>query len=158
MNTKGIRILDKEDNHVSVELKDILAEIDGGGKFYWSILFFGGLGNLEKRHMTIPEFMKNVNESKNGLNLTWEDLNQLASLFWEIIDIVIIGSKDAVNLHRYEDDEAMYQSCDIVIVKFDSSYWEVFSINAGLIDTLSKKFMKIKPLKPDFQNENGTID
>lgn len=150
MKTKGIRILDKEDNHVSVELKDILEEFDGS-KLNWSILFFSGLGDLKKWNTTIPEFMKKSNESENGLYISWKDLNNLTVLFWEIIDIVIIGNEDIMGLRRYEDDETMYDSSDIVIVKFDSSYWEVFSKDPKLLQKLSMKFKKTLVLKSDFE-------
>jgi len=149
METKGIRILDKENNHVSVDLKDILVEIDGE-QFNWSMLYFDGMGHLGKWG-TIPDFEEMVNESENGLFISWKDLNELANLFREIIDIIIIGCKDTKQLMRYEEDEKMYRSCDIVIVKFDSCFWEVFAYDQQLIKRFSKKFNKIKWLEPDFE-------
>ena len=35
----GIRILDREDHFVTVELRDILPEVQNGDKFFWSILY-----------------------------------------------------------------------------------------------------------------------
>ena len=47
----------------------------------------------------------------------------------------------------------MYENCDIVIEKLDSSFWEVFSKNTDLIKRLSSKFKHVKFLESDFQNE-----
>lgn len=151
MKTKGIRILDKENNHVSVDLTDILMGVADGNELYWSILFIDAIGHLGKWG-TIPDFEKRVNDSEKGLFMSWEDLNELSNLFEEIVDIIIIASPNSKNLKRYQDDEKMYQSCDIVIVKFDSSFWEVFSNNPKFIEGLSNKFNKVFPLQPNFQN------
>lgn len=154
METQGIRILDTENNLVSVDLKDILIEIDGS-RLHWSILYFDGLGALQKWH-SISAFELNVNKSEKGLFISWKDLNELANQLWEIIDIIIIGCKDEKLLLRYENDETMYRSCDIVIVKFDSCFWEVFSKDQQLIQKLSKKFKDIEWLDPDFNNRNSS--
>lgn len=148
MKTKGIRILDTENHLVSVCLRDILEEIDGVG-YIWSILFFDGMGSL-KNWNSLDDFEKEVNESARGLFINWKDLNELAGQFDEIIDILIIGSKDEEILMRYEDSEMMYRSCDFVINKFDSSYWEVFSNNPKFIQKISLKFKLIEWIKPDF--------
>ena len=57
MKTKGIRILDKINNTVSVELSDILHEIPDGDSFYWSILYLYATGNLGEEQ-SIPDFEK----------------------------------------------------------------------------------------------------
>ncbi len=148
LNTIGIRILDVENHLVSVYLKDILEEIDGAN-YFWSILFFDGMGLL-KNWNSLDDFENNVNKSEKGLFINWKDLNDLANQFDEIIDILIIGSKNQKVLVRYDDSEEMYKSCDFVINKFDSSYWEVFSNDQRFIQKFSEKFKKIKWLKPDF--------
>ena len=148
METQGIRILDTENHFVSVSLKDILEEIDGT-EYLWSILFFDGMGSL-KNWNSLDDFEKETNKSTRGLFINWKDLNDLANQFDEIIDILIIGSKNEEVLKRYEDSEMMYRLCDFVINKFDSSYWEVFSADQNFIQNLSKKFKKIEFLKPNF--------
>jgi hypothetical protein len=54
---------------------------------------------------------------------------------------------------RYETDQIMYESCDIVIEMFDSCFWEVFSKDEDIINRLASKFKETKFLKPDFKKE-----
>jgi len=42
------------------------------------------------------------------------------------MDIVIIGCAEENSLRRYEDDQRMYENCDIVIEMLDSAYWGFF--------------------------------
>ena len=67
------------------------------------------------------------------------------------MDITLIGCKNETLLHRYDEDQDMYETCDIVIEMFDSNFWEVFSKDESLIDRLAKKFKEIKFLEPDFE-------
>lgn len=59
MKTKGIRILDKKNNIVSVELLDILSEISEGNSFCWSILYLYATGHLSE-HKSMPAFEEEI--------------------------------------------------------------------------------------------------
>src|ERR1700733_7532591 len=126
MKTKGIRILDKELKVVSVTLLDIIQEIDYGNQIHWSILHLYASGSLGEGR-TMLELQKQIRTSDKGLSLSWEELNSLAHKFYEIMDILIIGCRDQKFLQRYEHDQEMYETCDIVIEMADSCYWEIFS-------------------------------
>ena len=62
------------------------------------------------------------------------------------MDIIVIGSKDKDSLHRYDNDQEMYESCDIVIEMVDSNFWEVFSKDPSLIARLKAKFKETELL------------
>ncbi len=131
--TKGIRILDKNNRIVCVELPDILKEIQHGRSLHWSILYLQSTGHLGEGR-SIPIFEDQIIESKIGFFIDWDDLNLLSHKFYDLMDIVLIGCKDKTSLHRYDDDQEMYETCDIVIEMFDSCYWEVFSKDVNLIN------------------------
>lgn len=141
--TYGIRILDKENRVVIVNLPDILCEIQNGNQFHWSILYLYTTGNLGEGK-SIPEFEDQILESDRGFFLSWKDLNTLAEKFEQIYDIVILGSMNEDVIKRYNTDEEMYEACDIVIVMFDSSFWEVFAKDKGLIERWAKKFKDVE--------------
>ena len=150
MTSKGIRILDKNNRVVCVKLSDILGEIQDENAFHWSILHLYASGNLGEGK-SIPIFQKQIYNSENGLFIEWNDLKLLSTKFYEIIDMLIIGCSNKNALHRYNRDQEMYETCDIVIEMFDSCYWEVFSKDETLINKLTKKFKKVEFLKTDFQ-------
>jgi len=150
MKTKGLRISDKKNNIVSVELSDILKEITRGNSFYWSILYLYGTGCLDDGQ-PMPAFEEKIKRAKNGFVLTWEELNNLAEKFWDLVDITIIGSKDKSLVKRFDNDEEMHEKCDIVIEMIDSGYWEIFAKDLDLIFRLKNKFKETELLDPNFE-------
>jgi hypothetical protein len=153
MRTNGIRILDKNKRKVSVELEDLFEEIRNGNLLEWTILYFYGIVKLNNGK-SVPEFEDEINKSSKGLLINWKDLNELAANFLDVYDILIIGCKDSSKLIRYENDQIMYETCDIVIEMFDSSFWEVFSNDESLIKRLAEKFNEIQYLKTNFKKTN----
>jgi hypothetical protein len=150
MKTKGIRISDAINNVISVEIKDILEESQNGHLFYWSILFFYGSGHLD-RGKSIVTFAEDIRKNERGFPLTWDELMELIKCFYDVWDITIIGSKDPLLIRKFDSDQEMYESCDIVIEMIDSSYWEVFSKDGNLINRLDAKFKNTKLLESDFE-------
>ena len=146
MKTRRIRIHDKKNNIISVELPQILIEIQNGQSYFWSILYIYGSGHLEE-NKSIKNFEKQVQILENGFYISWEQLNDLSTKFWDLIDITIIASKEEKKLRRFESDEKMYETCDFVIEMIDSNYWEVSSKDAEFILRLSKKFKKVELLE-----------
>lgn len=87
---------------------------------------------------SIPVFQKEIRTSEKGLYISWDELNLLSRILYEVIDLIAIGCKDINLLHRYDNDQDMYESCDIVIEMFDSCFWEVFSQDETFIQRLAK--------------------
>ena len=68
----------------------------------------------------------------------------------------IIACKVKEHLHRYKEDQRMYENCDIVVEMIDGGSWEIFSKNTPWIDRLAKKYNQVEFLKPDFQGSKNT--
>ena len=149
MKTKGIRVVDKENGHICVNLSDILKEISEGDSYFWSILYLYAFGYKGDMASKISE--DKINKSERGVLITWKDLNFFSLQYDQFIDATIIGCKDQTILKRYPEQE-MYETCDIVIVMFDSSYWEIFSKDESLINRLANKFKEVELLESDFLN------
>ena len=147
MNNRGIRILDNVNGHVSVRLPDVLEEIHSGDQLHWSILYLWAIGDLGNVDQT------EISHYDRGLIISWADLNRLAQNIYQTIDLVLIGDKNESFLHRYESDEIMHRTCHVVIEMIDSSYWEIFSVDNGLIDRLVKKFKQI-----EFIEDRGPLE
>jgi hypothetical protein len=148
MKTYGIRILDKCNRIVSVTFQEILGEIKGGNLFRWSLLYFYGRGHL-KNGKSMSFFEEEVNNSEHGTLFSWDSLLEFAESLDEVIDMLIIASKDPLSIVRYSNDQAMYEACEVVIEMVDSSYWEVFSKDRALIVRLAQKFKQVEFLNSD---------
>jgi hypothetical protein len=149
MKSQGICITDKIGHVISVELQDILEEVHNGEEFHWSILFLEVMGDLGEER-PVPEFEKQIHDLENGFFINWKDLNTLVQRFEQLINITLLGCKDPNLLQRYEDDQEMYETCDITIEFIDSTYWQVFSKDKKLIDRLAAKFKEIEFLETDY--------
>lgn len=144
MRSTGIRIKDiKKNGVISPQLPDFLEEVQKGDSIYWSILFLDAMGNLGEGR-SLPVFEQQIYDSENGLSISWDDLNALSRKFYQIIDMVLIGSRDKHMIRRYKEDQDRNESCDYVIDMFDSSYWEVFSKDEEFFNRLVKKFKDVE--------------
>ncbi len=150
METKGIRIFEKKNNIVKIKIQDILSSINNGSSLFWSVLYIYGSGSLKdgwstlREGKTITAFEEKINKLETGLILNWDELLSLMNSYLQVWGVLIIGCKDFKSLHRYQSDQEMYESCDIVIELVDSYFWEVFSRESKLIIDLSEKFKFLK--------------
>lgn len=150
MKTCGIRISDNKSDVLSIMIRDILQEIENGNALNWCVLFLDGTPN-EGEGIFINQYKNKVNKSEDGLQLTWEEIFVVTEKFAQIFEITILGCKARKNLHRYQNDKEMYQSCDIVIELIDCAFWQIFSKSSGLIKKLKEKFKEVEFLEPNFQ-------
>jgi len=151
MSTKGIRISDlKEDKCIS--LSELLDTIPSADQLNWALLWFD-VTPKEKEGKRLTELQKKVQESNKGLPFTFASLIELSRKIFQEIEVLIIGCKNKENIHRYKDDQEMYETCDIVIEMIDGGFWEVFSKNTNWIDRLAKKYKKVELLASDFQQK-----
>lgn len=141
--TYGIRILDEENGVVAVGLPDILMEIQHGDLYQWAILFLHSMGDLGDGE-SIPVFENMINNSQEGLLINWEDLNLLSKKFYQIFDLILIGCRNKDLILRYQNDQEMHNTCDIVIEMIDCDYWEVFAKDLSFMERLEKKFKQVE--------------
>lgn len=141
MKTYGIRISDSKNDVLNVKIRDILQEIQNGDALNWCILFLDGTPN-KGEGVFINQYKNKINKFEDGLQLAWEEIFVVTEKFVQIFEITILGCKAKKNLHHYESDQEMHQSCDIVIELIDCAFWQVFSRNPELIKKLKGKFKK----------------
>ena len=117
--------MDGKGNVLSPTLSDILKEFDNGVSFYWTILILDGTPSPGEGRL-IMEYGRKINNSENGIPISWEDLIALSDKFYQMFETTILGSKDTKLLRRYENEKEMYTTCDIVIDLIDCTFWEVY--------------------------------
>ena len=149
MNIKGLRISDIKDGKC-IPLSELLEGIPYANQLHWALLWCDATPIKEKGKQII-ELEKKVNESIDGLPCTFESLVDFSNKIFQEIEILIIGCRIQENIHRYKEDQKMYETCDIVIEMIDGGFWEIFSKEIGWIDRLAKKYKEIEFIMPDFQ-------
>ena len=150
MITKGIRIYDHENHIIVLELTDILDEINNFNEFCWCVLYSDITPKTESVKFVMG-IQEETDKSRDGIIIPWKRLRDFSNGIFQSIDLGIIACKDKALLHRYEDDQEMYETCDIVIEMIDSGYWEVFSKDEQLINRLAEKFKNTEFLDSDFE-------
>jgi hypothetical protein len=100
---------------------------------------------------------KKTNQLEKALLLTFESLLEISKKVFQEINVTIIACKTKENLHHYEEDQEMYETCDIVIEMIGGGFWEIFSKNIRLIDQLAKKFQAVEFLTTDFQTQKTSM-
>lgn len=145
MKTYGIRISDGRGNVLSPTLGDILNEINEGISFNWCVLFLDGTPNLGQGKFLI-DYEKKINDSENGLILSFEELKNISSKFFQMFETIVLGSHNVNFLHRYQEEKDMYTTCDIVIELIDCAFWEVYVKDIRVIERLKKRLKEVELL------------
>lgn len=126
-----------------VSLRMLLDEIGNIGEDYiWSILELEAEGDLgdTQTYMDIDNAIKN----QNGYCLTWKKLKDLAGKFDQVINTIIVASKDinfiAANKNNIDN---MHNNFPLVIAILDGDFWEVSTSNENLVNKFKKKYEHI---------------
>lgn len=119
---------------LSVNLNDILGEINDTSSNLWCLLYLNATANLEDG--SILDLEREVNNSRNGVRFDWTNLKAFANQIIQGIDMVLIGDKVVEHLKRYPTDAEMQVTCRYVIELVDSSYWLVHSHDMRFIQRL----------------------
>lgn len=148
MKTKGIEIYMEGNGDGEIGFPEILQEIPAGESFHWSVLFMDAWRDDAGKKSCV-RFLG----SERGLMMSWNDLNVYTSNLFNLLEACVIGSKDEQMLRNFEDDQEMFETCDLTINNIDGWYWEVFSKDEGLIKQLASKFKRHKLMDSDFLNK-----
>lgn len=139
---KTIKIQKNNSSFLSVNLKDILVQIEKGEKYFWNILWIEATGKPE--NMNMLEFEEEVNNSENGYILSWDDLQKLSESLFQVINLLLIGDEKKENLKRYSSDGEMNLKCTFCIELVDSSYWEVNSQDLISVKNLTQNLSGVE--------------
>ena len=131
MSSAGIRIHDLKDGKC-ISLSEILESIPKDYQLNWALLWLEVSINTGES-LLITGLQQEINHSKNGLLYSFTNLSELSKKIYQEINLLIISSKDPSKLHRYKNDQEMYEVCEIVIEMIDGGYGFVaqFQPSAG---------------------------
>jgi hypothetical protein len=130
---RSLKLHGSEREFLNINLYDILNALRIGRNLKWSVLAIQASGNLE---IPMQAFENQVNRSDRGLLIGWTELLKLSERFDQITNILLIGNKKAAALRRYDTEEEMRSSVDVVIELVDSSFWELHSRLNHVLDEM----------------------
>lgn len=140
---RAVKINGNESPILSVGLVDVLSCVRDGEGIEWGLLWLEAVGELAGRKSMI-DLDKEINNSENGVMVTWEELIELSNQIIQGINLLIIGDRENVNIKKYIIDKEMYSSCDYTIELIDSSYWIIHSNNEIFLENLFKKLKGVE--------------
>lgn len=148
-----IEIKDKDaQGGLAVELTHILEVlVPEGCQLLWAILDLEATGDLgDGKNMLDLE--QEVEQSPTGLLMSWDELVSLACAFFQVINTVIVGCKDATAVPKLHPEENLYTSNDIVLEAIDSSLWRVYARDDKVLRRLQRAFRDVKLLEQPFSS------
>ena len=140
---------DVNSRFLTVSLGDVLPCLQAPFTMKWCLLWLEGWSSEEWMMNELPnnDFEEAVNKSSNGTAITIEQVQRLADVPGQIINMILLGSEDVSNLRRYDNDEQMHATCDYVIEVFDSSYLIVHSKDGAFITCLQNTLEGVQTIQ-----------
>lgn len=135
--SKIIEIKDKDANGIlNLDLKDILVLIPEHYQQLIWIIYEIEASLLQESEINILELEKKVNESKNGLIVTFDELLTLSNNIFQTFNITVLVTENKMIIDRNN----MFQNVELVIEIIDSSICSIYCNDESIISTLIKKY------------------
>ncbi len=126
-------------NSKLIHLRDIVSLIKDGVQYSWAVLDFSALNYTGDAQPIAHHLATSIYKEKK-INISWEEIKILAEGVFQFVDLVLIGCKDPKKLKPYQSDDEMFASCEIVIIMFDTSCWEISCKDKLLMSRFVDKF------------------
>lgn len=123
---------------LDVTLKDILSCLHAPAATNWCLLSLEAWSSQEWTidGLASEAYERAVDTSLNGLPVSRQQMQQLAQVPAQLVNLILLGSAEVATLHSYDTKAAMYASCDYVIEVFDSAYLIVYSTDKAFLACL----------------------
>lgn len=144
---EGIEIHgDVTSRFLDVNLKDVLPCLKAAEAVQWHLLYLEAWGCTGIQEYDDPVQGVSFKEPADGASISREHLQQLADAPAQIVNLLLLGSADVANLHRYEDDQEMYAACEYVVEVVDSSYLLIHSHDQAFLTCLRNTLEGVRPV------------
>jgi hypothetical protein len=84
--------------------------------------------------------MDELDESRNGVDLTWAQLQELAAPGLDLVDVVLVGGWSNGDFPQVCSDDALSPFASAIICLVDSSCWRVFERDVTVVERLRAAF------------------
>ncbi len=139
-----IEIKDKNAKRIlTVELAHILDSLEPEGHHLsWTILDLEATGDLgDGKNMLDLE--QEIQQSPQGLHLSWDQLISFSRCFFQVINAVIVGGKDSTTVPILQPGGDLYQGSEIVVEAIDSSLWRIYARDEEVLQRFQRTFRDV---------------
>lgn len=129
---KALRITASNNSVPQLSVLDMLRMVKRGDSYHWALLELDGMGELPW------DRIEKETARPQGMHVPYESLTELLSPLWDVWDCILVGSYEVGVLHKYSTSLEMFEACDIVLWRFDSSYWDVSMKDPAMLQRLTE--------------------
>jgi hypothetical protein len=138
-----IEIRDRDERgFLDVDLNQVLSHLrKEGPSLSWSILYLYAVGDLGEGFGML-DLEEKIQASPEGVTLQWETIFDLSHKFRDIYDLILVGYHDPhiPKLGPEDSRSNLYENCEIVVERDDSSLWRIFARDNDVVDRLRNSF------------------
>jgi hypothetical protein len=143
-----LRIHDTADHGpLSFDLADLLEIISTEGpSMRWCILYLDEVvWKQDYPLMALEELYAKVDDSPNGLSMSWDELVEISHAIVQTIDGTYIAYREGQVVPEYPGDrfEDLYAASEVVFQAVDSTYWEVYARNDEVLNRYKSAYKAI---------------
>jgi len=131
MEKRQVQIKGNNEKVLSVSLSDLIRILGDKSSMYWSLININDAVWDANKFGSILDFEVLVDNSENGLFMSWGEVAEISARFYRVVDLLLIGDNNQSKLRRHSTEQEYFKSCDISIELIDSSFWIV---SAGIED------------------------
>jgi hypothetical protein len=133
MKNIGIRLTTDEKEILYTVLS---VDRDFLNKLKWKLMFLEGTYNDRE----VLPLETQVNSSEYGVALSYQQVKELSNRVNDLWNLLLVGQFEKNNVVRKGDEDAeIFDSSDVVIEYFDSSYWTITSSNIVFIESVKRE-------------------
>jgi len=114
-------------------------------KLNWKLLFLEGIYFDERTF----EFEKQIKKSVYGIVMSLAEVKEILNHVDDLWEFLLIGqNKKTLQVQRFDEDSIVFNSSDVVIEYFDSSYWTVTSCNVDFVEKVKNALGELYKIEP----------
>jgi hypothetical protein len=127
-------------NCLAPDFSTLLALLEPEAKaLQWAIHDLEGRGEIGT-----PRGHRDIEEAVGGLQVSWEELRQIAARLEDVWDAIVAGCATGGQMPRLPLNDPFFEACELVVVCFDSAFWKVYSRSESVLTRIERTFGDVR--------------
>ena len=139
-----LRISDlDEKGFLAVTMADLLSIVGRGGERLTWIIWDLAISGFLEGGKAVQELEQESAAAPHGIIATWTELWSLASQLTQVRDGLFGGCSNPSGFPQIGDENALFDTCEIVLQAVDAGWWEVRVRDDALVRKLQEAFRDV---------------